>query len=60
MIPQILHILLVGLGLGVELSKHGKPREGKYHFGTSLLVTLLILSLLYWGGFYDVFSGGDE
>ena len=55
MLPQIIYVAIVILGLGVELERHGKPKEGKYNFITSALVTGLVFGLLYWGGFFDAF-----
>lgn len=35
------------LGLGIVMQAHGKPKEGKYSFWSSLFSTLLILFLTY-------------
>ena len=51
--PQIAYLMLACLGLGVELSRHGKPKEGKYNFGLPLFVWgFILLPLLYCGGFF--------
>lgn len=41
--PQIIMLLLLALGSGTYLAKHGKPKEGKYDFGISLLSDAIIL-----------------
>ena len=43
---------LMFMGLGLELAKHGEPREGEYNFVGKLIATALWGFLLYKGGFY--------
>lgn len=52
MIPQIILFVIICLNLGIALGKHGKEK-GKFNFWLSLLDSLFILWLLYWGGFFD-------
>jgi hypothetical protein len=49
--PQITMVVLMALGLGISLAKHGEPRE-PYSFGTALLGTALAAGLLWAGGFF--------
>ena len=51
--PQIIYIALSFMGSGMHLAKNGETREEKYHFGKDLLARMVILGLLYWGGFFD-------
>lgn len=52
MAPQIIYLVLSGIGLGVTLAKSGEP-SGKYNFWTTLVSTIISLGLLLWGGFFD-------
>lgn len=49
--PQIILLLMLGLGLGVKACLHGEER--KISFPAGLLDALLLLGLLAWGGFFD-------
>lgn len=40
-------IILNVLNLGVVLSKHGEPREGKHEFWSSLIGSGLTIALIY-------------
>lgn len=51
-IPQIIWIVLVIMGLGVEMAQHGKPRTGKHNFWTMLISFGLSIWILYAGGFF--------
>lgn len=50
--PQIIIILIWGLGLGIELAHHGKNREGKHNFFIRLIAVLLMAAILGMGGFF--------
>ena len=54
MVPQALLSMLMFLGTGVHLAKHGEPRTGHYSFVVALLSDILTITLLWWGGFFDV------
>jgi len=56
MIPQLIYLSLVLIGLGAEIARHGEAKKGKYNGWTSLIATLIILTVLYYGGFFDVFK----
>ncbi len=55
MTPQILYLVMWAFGLGIVISHHGEPRDEEYNFFLSLAVSLVILGLLFWGGFFDPF-----
>ena len=55
MIPQIVMLLLLAISTGTYLANHGEPRDTEYNFWVSLLSDAIVLGLLYWGGFFDVF-----
>ena len=52
-IPQILILSFYILNLGASLALHGKPQTGKFNFWSTLVVTVMVLALLYWGGFWS-------
>ena len=52
MLPQIIVLILLGMGLGMDLISHGKPRDTQYNIWASLIATTITLGLLYWGGFF--------
>lgn len=54
--PQIAVLVLYVLSVGVHLARHGQPRDGKYNFIGSLVMAVILLSLMYAGGFF----GGVE
>jgi len=49
--PQIITLVLMGIGLLVAANQHGKPRED-VNFWSALLSTAMTFGLLYWGGFF--------
>lgn len=51
-VPQIMIIALYMLSLGINLANHGKEKNDKYNFWSSLLACVLIFALLNWGGFF--------
>ena len=53
--PQIVYLIITAMGVGLALSRHGKPKEGKDNFWVSLIVTVAVWYLLYVGHFFDVF-----
>ncbi|MGK0448579.1 MAG: hypothetical protein ACJA2M_002377 [Polaribacter sp.] len=54
MIAQFILLGLMTLSLGMNISQHGEERKASngYH---SLIVYIIFIALLYWGGFFDVF-----
>tara|TARA_R110000868_G_C10973188_1_gene771489 strand:- start:32782 stop:32946 length:165 start_codon:yes stop_codon:yes gene_type:complete len=50
--PQIIYFILIGLGLGLSITKHGEYKEGKHNIVVDLIGMALGIGLLYWGGFF--------
>lgn len=50
--PQIIYIVLTGLGMGLALGSHGKPKTGKDNFFIALIASTIQIGLLIWGGFF--------
>ncbi|EHW2218196.1 transglycosylase SLT domain-containing protein [Salmonella enterica subsp. enterica serovar Abony] len=50
--PQVIWAVMVLLGLGIELARHGQPRTGKHSFWWQLSGTALVAGLLWSGGFF--------
>lgn len=51
-IPQIIYLMLTVAGFVVVLMKNGQPKEGNYDILTSTASQIVILALLWWGGFF--------
>lgn len=53
---QILYIVIVVLGLGISLERHGK-RQGnhnsKHNFWATLIGSAILFTILYFGGFFS-------
>ena len=56
MIATIVLLVLLVLDLGINLGKHGEPKDGKYNFYTSLLCVAIILYLYYKAGLFNNFN----
>ena len=56
MIYAIIKLVLIVLGVGVELARHGEPKEGKYNFWLALCAAALEIWLLYKAGLFNVFN----
>lgn len=50
--PQIIYLCLLMLGMGVALSRHGQPKTGAHNAMYDIVATAIVVSLLYWGGFF--------
>jgi len=55
MIYQLIYLALWFAGFGIAIAEHNKPKEGKKNAWTSIIAGILILFLLYKGGFFDCF-----
>jgi hypothetical protein len=55
MFPQIIYLILVFFGLLLSAHRHGKPKKGTENFFEYSVAVVCGLTLLYWGGFFDVF-----
>lgn len=49
---QIIYLAWMFMGLGNALSRHGEPRKDTYNFWVSLLSSVIIVFILYKGGFF--------
>ena len=52
MIPQYLILAITILGLGIAMERHGKEKKGKENIWITILSNIILLSLLWWGGFF--------
>jgi hypothetical protein len=50
-VPQICYIVIITLGLGISLAKHGES-QGDYNFFTTLIGAAIQIGLLILGGFF--------
>ena len=50
--PQIVWIVISGIGLGIALVKHGEPRQSNYNFWVTLMSLGIEVLILYKGGFF--------
>jgi len=58
MLPQLIIIMLWMLGLGIMMSKHGRPKKGNENAWAHLISIVITAAILCWGGFFDVFFKG--
>lgn len=49
--PQIILIVIMALGLGVDVAKHREP-QGPINALTTLALVIAMCGLLWWGGFF--------
>ena len=54
MLPQIIFISLMLIDLGIHIGKHGQSRE-PYNAGLKVLDIIIVLGLLWFGGYFDGF-----
>lgn len=52
-VPQFIVMCLYVAGLGMMAGKHGEPMGGNYNFWVGLISTSIMVSLLWWGGFFQ-------
>lgn len=55
MLSQVILIAIYALSIGVNMALHGEPKTGRHSVWGSLIGTALVFSILYTGGFWDVF-----
>lgn len=55
MTAQIILLTLFLISLLINANQHGKPKTGNYNFWYPAISLTIMLGLLYWGGFFDVF-----
>lgn len=51
--PQITIIVLISINLLLVSNLHGQPKKEKYNFWIYLLNSIVLLSILYWGNFFN-------
>mgnify|MGYP001608703878 CR=1 FL=1 len=52
--PQITVLVIYSLALLLAAHNHGKPRDGEHKFQYSFMACLIIVWLLYKGGFFNI------
>lgn len=52
-IPAVILLVIVVLNLSVKAHLHGKRISQRVSFGYAIIDTVILLTLLYWGGFFD-------
>lgn len=50
--PQMIWISIVLISVGMEIAKHGEPKEGDHDAWSTIIAAVLLAALLYWGGFF--------
>jgi hypothetical protein len=50
--PQLTYLALAVVELSTFAARHGQPRKDKYNVGTALISAAIVLTLLYFGGFF--------
>lgn len=51
--PEWIYVGINILGLLISVSEHGKPQSGTKNAVPSVIALLIVLPLLYWGGFFS-------
>lgn len=52
-IPQIIIIILYAINLGMSIENHGKEKTEKENVITTIIASVIMMALLWWGGFWD-------
>lgn len=52
-LPQYIYLAVTILGLGFSIQSHGQPKTGYKNVWIDLIDTITLLSLLWWGGFFN-------
>jgi hypothetical protein len=50
--PQIIVIVLLSLGVGISIARNGEDHEQPISFGWTLLRSVILAAILWWGGFW--------
>ena len=56
MIASIILLFLLVMYLGINLTKHGEDKTGKFNFWNGLLAVTIYLVLYYYAGVFDNFK----
>lgn len=51
-LPQMIMLIFLGVEFGINLSFHGKQKQGKYNAWYYIIHTIIVIGLLNWGGFF--------
>lgn len=52
--PQIIYLILLFIGIGIDVQRHGEPKKpGTHNFWGDIIIAALGFGLLYWGGFFS-------
>lgn len=51
--PQGILLTMMLIGEGISLSKYGQKKQDSYDIIDVLVAPLIMLGLLYWGGFFS-------
>lgn len=51
-VPQIIMVCLYTINIGISMAKHGEPQDGIYNAWTSIFSSIVVMGLLWWGGFF--------
>jgi len=54
-LPQIIYIIIWLIGVLISVYKHGERSENKILAIHHIITIIIVLSLTWWGGFYDCF-----
>lgn len=53
MIAQMILIVWLSIAIGVGIAKHGEPETGCHSFWHTFGGIIILLVILYFGGFFD-------
>lgn len=53
-VPAIIYLAICLIGLLISANGHGRPKEGVESFWHTAIGCSITISLLYWGGFFEV------
>jgi len=55
-IHQMIVMGITILSLGIEIQRHGTPKDGNNNAWIHVIANILMYTLLWWGGFFRVQS----
>lgn len=50
--PQIIFLFMMFLGIGISMARFGQQKTDCYDLTDVLIGPLIVIGLLYWGGFF--------
>jgi len=51
--PQIIMIVLLAVGIGIDLQRHGEEKKGRHSAWTTFIGAAITAAILWWGGFWS-------